>query len=75
MKHIIRIMGKSGDTAFEYDPQVDVEFKKAEEQFDQLKQSGHTMFSVDPETKETELVTQLFKTTPQVVAVPQIQGG
>jgi hypothetical protein len=68
-------MGKKGDTAFEYDPQVDVEFKEAEQKFDELKKSGHTMFSVDPETKETELVTQLFKTTPQVVAVPRIQGG
>jgi len=75
MKHSIRVIGRTGDTPFEYDPQVDVEFKQATDKFHELHRNGFSMFAVDPETKETELIHDLFKTTPQVVAVPQISGG
>jgi hypothetical protein len=75
MKHSIRVLGSAGDTPLEYNPEVDVEFKQATDKFHELQGRGFSMFAVDPETKETTLIQDLFKTTPQVVAIPQISGG
>jgi hypothetical protein len=75
MKHTIKVMTMKGDTPFSYDPEVETEFKAAQEHFNQLKGNGMTMFSVDPDTKETKLVDELFKTDVQVIGIPQIKGG
>lgn len=69
----IRILCSKGDNRFEYDPETQMD--EAVTKFNELKSKGHTMFAVDPDTKETTLVEELFKTHVQVVAVPQIAGG
>ena len=75
MKHTIRTMSSKGDDTLTYDPEVQTEFQQAVERFNEMKAKGMTMFSVDPETKETKLVNDLFKTDVQVIGIPQIQGG
>lgn len=74
-KHTIKNLSHKGDTAYEYDPEVDTEFKAAQEHFNALKAKGMTMMAVDPDTKETRLVDELFKTDVQVIGIPMIQGG
>jgi hypothetical protein len=75
MKHTIKVMSMKGDTPYTYDPEVETEFKAAQAHFSELKGQGMTMFSVNPDTKETKLVDELFKTDVQVIGIPQIQGG
>jgi hypothetical protein len=69
----IRILNKSGDSPYQYDPETELDV--AREKFHQLQSNGFTLFGVDPETKETVQIDQLFKENVQVVAVPQISGG
>ena len=69
----IRILCSKGDDTYQYNPETQLE--EATTKFNELKSSGYTMFSVDPDTKETELIESLFKNCPQVIAVPQIAGG
>jgi len=69
----IKILGSSGDKTFAYNPETQME--EATARFEQLKNSGYTLFGVDPETKDTTLVDTLFKEQVQVVAVPRISGG
>ena len=45
----IKILSISGDNAYQYDPETQME--EATAKFNELKSSGHTMFAVDPETK------------------------
>ncbi len=71
----IRIMNKKGDDTLKFNPNNPVQVAEAEQKFNELKGQGYSMFSVDPETKETTLVKEFFKDLPQVVAVPQISGG
>lgn len=69
----IRILCSKGDNTYQYNPETQME--EATAKFNELKSSGHVMFAVDPETKETELIENLFKNCPQIIAVPQIAGG
>ena len=69
----IRILCSNGDNTYQYNPETQME--EATTKFNELKSSGYTMFAVNPETKETELVENLFQNCPQVIAVPQISGG
>jgi hypothetical protein len=69
----IRILSSNGDNTYQYNPETQLE--EATAKFNELKCKGYTMFAVDLETKETELIENLFKNCPQVIAVPQISGG
>ena len=70
----IRVLSGRGDNAFTYQ---DTQLEEAQTKFQELQNEGCTMFAVDPETKETTLVKELFKDCPvtEVIAVPQIAGG
>jgi hypothetical protein len=75
MKNTIRVLGTGGDTPFQYDPAIETEFQKAQTKFEELGKAGFTLFSVDPETKDTTLIDKLFQKHVQVIAVPQVSGG
>lgn len=68
----IRVLDHTGDTSFQYDSELALE--EAATKFRELKGNGFTLFSVDPDTKETTLVEELFP-APQFIAIPQISGG
>lgn len=73
--NIIKVVGASGDTPLQYNPEVAEDMALAVKKFDELKSKGYTLFNVNPETHETEIVDQLFKEHVEVVAIPQISGG
>lgn len=71
----IKVIGASGDTPMQYDPEVAEMMALAVQKFDELKSNGYTLFNVNPETHETEMIDQLFKEHVEVIAIPQISGG
>ncbi len=75
MRNIMRVMGSMGDTTIEWDPELHSETMVAELQFNRYKEAGCTIFSVDPETKDTQLVDHFFAQTRQLVVVRPIAGG
>lgn len=65
----IKVLSTQGDNIFQF-----TEVAEAQPKVLELRAAGHTLFSIDPETKETTLVNELFPDA-QVIAIPQISGG
>jgi hypothetical protein len=77
MKHILRILDKTGDTAVEWAPTDAAETAEAEAKFNELKASSqYLMFAVPASKREKPTQIRSFEpTATEIIAVPRFQGG
>ena len=75
MKHVLSIMGRSGDVKVAWETEEAAAVAEAERMFALHAAKGYTAFEIDPVTKESSRVDAFNPEALNTVMVPQIQGG
>ena len=74
MRHTLRVLDRSGDTAVQWAPENQTETETAKQVFDRFAAAGYAMFRAEPGTTATQ-IREFDPEAKEIVATRPFVGG